>query len=148
MSRIRTYTTYTEVTNGLFIDIPNEEFIFLPDDLVTQFRPTLTGTASEVPSDREITFMTGVEGMRQFQRAMEEEAYRQLRISESRNRRTQNQRGHLYIDPSVEIREEEVRRASNEGIWHQLRNMSERETIQYLDRISQEQENEQHNSTI
>ena len=144
MSRIRTYTTYTEVTNGLFIDIPNEEFTFLPDDLVTQFRPILTGTASEVPSDREITFMTGVEGMRQFQRAIEEV----YRLSESRNRRTQDQRGHLYIDPSVEIREEEVRRASNEGIWHQLRNMSERETIQYLDRISQEQENEQHNSTI
>ena len=145
MSRIRTYTTYTEVTNGLFIDIPNEEFTFLPDDLVTQFRPILTGTASEVPSNREITFMTGVEGMRQFQRAIEEEVYR---LSESRNRRTQDQRRHLYIDPSVEIREEEVRRASNEGIWHQLRNMSERETIQYLDRISQEQENEQHNSTI
>ena len=146
MSRIRTYTTYTEVTNGLFIDIPDKEFIFLPDDLVTQFRPILTGTAGEVPSDREITFMTSVEGMRQFQRAIEEEeAYR---LSESRNRRTQDQRGHLYIDPSVEIREEEVRRASNEGIWHQLRNMSERETIQYLDRISQEQENEQHNSTI
>ena len=97
MSRIRTYTTYTEVTNGLFIDIPDEEV---------------------------------------------------YRLSESRNRRTQDQRRHLYIDPSVEIREEEVRRASNEGIWHQLRNMSERETIQYLDRISQEQENEQHNSTI
>lgn len=146
MSRIRTYTTYTEVTNGLFIDIPDEELTFLPDDLVTQFRPILTGTANEVPSNREITFMTGVEGMRQFQRAIEEEeAYR---LSESRNRRTQDQRGHLYIDPSVEIREEEVRRASNEGIWHQLRNMSERETIQYLDRISQEQENEQHNSTI
>ena len=146
MSRIRTYTTYTEVTNGLFIDIPDEELTFLPDDLVTQFRPILTGTAGEVPSNREITFMTGVEGMRQFQRAIEEEeAYR---LSESRNRRTQDQRGHLYIDPSVEIREEEVRRASNEGIWHQLRNMSERETIQYLDRISQEQENEQHNSTI
>ena len=145
MSRIRTYTTYTEVTNGLFIDIPDEELTFLPDDLVTQFRAILTGTANEVPSDREITFMTGVEGMRQFQRAIEEEVYR---LSESRNRRTQDQRGHLYIDPSVEIREEEVRRASNEGIWHQLRNMSERETIQYLDRISQEQENEQHNSTI
>ena len=145
MSRIRTYTTYTEVTNGLFIDIPDEELTFLPDDLVTQFRPILTGTASEVPSDREITFMTDVEGMRQFQRAIEEEVYR---LSELRNRRTQDQRGHLYIDPSVEIREEEVRRTSNKGIWHQLRNMSERETIQYLDRISQEQENEQHNSTI
>ena len=146
MSRIRTYTTYTEVTNGLFVDIPDEEFTLLPDDLVTQFRPILTGTVSEVPSDREITFMTSVEGMRQFQRAIEEEEV--YRLSESRNRRTQDQRGHLYIDPSVEIREEEVRRASNEGIWHQLRNMSERETIQYLDRISQEQENEQHNSTI
>ena len=80
MSRIRTYTTYIEVTNGLFVDIPDEEFTFLP------------------------------------------------------------------IDPSVETREEEVRRASNEEIWFQLRNMSERETIQYLDRISEE--NEQHNSTI
>ena len=145
MSRIRTYTTYTEVTNGLFIDIPDEELTFLPDDLVTQFRPILTGTASEVPSDREITFMTDVEGMRQFQRDIEEEVYR---LSELRNRRTQDQRGYPYIDPSVEIREKEVRRVSNEGIWHQLRNMSERETIQYLDRISEEQENEQHNSTI
>ena len=32
MSRIRTYKTYTEVTNGLFIDISDEEFTFLPID--------------------------------------------------------------------------------------------------------------------
>ena len=121
MSRIKTYTTYTEVTNGLFVDIPDEEFTFLPDDLVTQMRPILVGTAGDIPSDREIAIMTGRDGYIEFQRAMEREMWR--------NRR-----------------QEEIRRTSNEGVWHQLRNMSEREAIQYLDRISEE--NEQYNSTI
>ena len=33
MSRIKVYNTYTEITNGLFIDIPDEEFTFLPENL-------------------------------------------------------------------------------------------------------------------
>ena len=91
MSRIRTYTTYTEVTNGLFVDI--EEISIK----ITDINNT---------SDGEIIIDSSLEGLRQFNRVMQEAAYIQT------------------ID------------------------MSERETIQYLDRISQEQENEQHNSTI
>ena len=91
MSRIRTYTTYTEVTNGLFIDI--EEISIK----ITDINNT---------SDGEVIIDSSLEGLRQFNRVMQEAAYIQT------------------ID------------------------MSERETIQYLDRISQEQENEQHNSTI
>ena len=33
MSRIKVYDTYTEIINGLFIDIPDEEFTFLPENL-------------------------------------------------------------------------------------------------------------------
>ena len=91
MSRIRTYTTYTEVTNGLFVDI--EEISIK----ITDINNT---------SDGEVIINSSLEGLRQFNRVMQEAAYIQT------------------ID------------------------MSERETIQYLDRISQEQENEQHNSTI
>ena len=91
MSRIRTYTTYTEVTNGLFVDI--EEISIK----ITDINNT---------SDGEVIIDSSLEGLRQFNRVMQEAAYIQT------------------ID------------------------MSERETIQYLDRISQEQENEQHNSTI
>ena len=91
MSRIRTYTTYTEVTNGLFLDI--EEISIK----ITDINNT---------SDGEVIINSSLEGLRQFNRVMQEAAYIQT------------------ID------------------------MSERETIQYLDRISQEQENEQHNSTI
>ena len=36
MSRIKVYDTHTEIINGLFIDIPDEEFTFLPDELITQ----------------------------------------------------------------------------------------------------------------
>ena len=91
MSRIRTYTTYTEVTNGLFVDI--EEISIKITDINNTF-------------DGEVIINSSLEGLRQFNRVMQEAAYIQT------------------ID------------------------MSERETIQYLDRISQEQENEQHNSTI
>ena len=91
MSRIRTYTTYTEVTNGLFVDIKEISI------KITDINNT---------SDGEVIINSSLEGLRQFNRVMQEAAYIQT------------------ID------------------------MSERETIQYLDRISQEQENEQHNSTI
>ena len=91
MSRIRTYTTYTEVTNGLFVDIKEISI------KITDINNT---------SDGEIIINSSLEGLRQFNRVMQEAAHIQT------------------ID------------------------MSERETIQYLDRISQEQENEQHNSTI
>ena len=91
MRRIRTYRTYTEVTNGLFVDI--EEISIKITDINNTF-------------DGEVIINSSLEGLRQFNRVMQEAAYIQT------------------ID------------------------MSERETIQYLDRISQEQENEQHNSTI
>ena len=134
MSRIRTYITYTEVTNGLFVDIENEKPSITKNDIEEVLKSVVAGADVINSSDREIVIYSSAEGLRQFNRAMQEGAYRQSEI--------------IYVDPSIETREEEVRRASNEGIWHQLRNMSERETIEYLDRISEEQENEQHNSTI
>lgn len=91
MSRIKVYDTHTEITNGLFIDIPDEEFTFLSESL-NIIRDECEGITME-----------------QFEAA-----------SPITNNVTRE-------------------RNLNEGIWHQLRNMSEQETIQYFDRISQEE---------
>ena len=78
MSRIKVYDTYTEIINGLFIDIPDEEFTFLPDDLITQLRPRIIGADTNNPSNREISLFTNEERMRQFNIAMQEEMHRQI----------------------------------------------------------------------
>ena len=62
MSRIRTYTTYTEVTNGLFVDI--EEISIK----ITDINNT---------SDGEVILYSSLEGLTQFNRAMQEAVYRQ-----------------------------------------------------------------------
>jgi len=129
MSRIKTYTTYTEVTNGLFVDIPDEEFTFLGSSiskgLYTSFIDPIEArslTTEDIrqavqtilveprQQDRQIVVYTGRSGMREFQQAIEQEIYRQITDMNS------------------------------------VVNMSEEEIIQYLDRISEQYE--QHNNTI
>ena len=60
MSRIRTYTTYTEVTNGLFVDIKEISI------KITDINNT---------SDGEIIINSSLEGLRQFNRVMQEAVY-------------------------------------------------------------------------
>ena len=95
MSRIKTYDTYTEIPNGLFVDIENEKanIQFIDHESGNMIRDEAEGMTME-----------------QFEAA-----------SPITNNVTRE-------------------RNLNEGIWHQLRNMSEQETIQYFDRISQEEE--------
>lgn len=72
MSRIKVYDTYTEIINGLFIDIP------VPDDIIAQLRPRIIGADTNNPSNREISLFTNEERMRQFNRAVQEEMHRQF----------------------------------------------------------------------
>ena len=107
MSRIKTYTTYTEVTNGLFVDIPDEKFLFIETNM-NEGLHTIFGNPFELVEprqrDRQMVVHTNSEGMRQFQQALEQEVNIQI------------------LD------------------MNSVANMSEAETIQYLDRISEENE--------
>ena len=107
MSRIKVYDTHTEIINGLFIDIPDEEFTFLSENL--NIIPRVQRQV-RVPASRNI-IRDEAEGL-----TME-----QFEASYPRTNNTTTER------------------ALNEEIWHQVRNMSEEETIQYFDRISQEE---------
>ena len=140
MSRIKVYNTHTEITNGLFIDIPDEEFTFLPENL--NIIPRLQRQV-RVPALRNI-IRDESEGIT---REQFEAAYpRQLDgpdfnkapfitgISPQGNYIV----GFDLVDLPNTIT---VTRNPNEETSHQLRNMSEQELIQYFDRISQEEEN-------
>ena len=140
MSRIKVYDTHTEIINGLFIDIPDEEFTFLPENL--NIIPRLQRQV-RVPASRNIT-RDESEGItrEQFEAAYPrqsdgpdfDEAPFIIGISPQGN----------YIvgfDPIDLPDTITVTRNPNEETSHQLRNMSEQELIQYFDRISQEEEN-------
>lgn len=58
MSRIKVYNTHTEITNGLFIDTENKKHSIIKNDI------------QEV--------LQSVKGMRQFNRAMQEEIHTQF----------------------------------------------------------------------
>ena len=58
MSRIKVYDTHTEITNGLFIDTENKKHSIIKNDI------------QEV--------LQSVKGMRQFNRAMQEEIHTQF----------------------------------------------------------------------
>lgn len=111
MSRIKVYDTYTEIINGLFIDIPDEEFIFLPKNL--NIIPRVQRQV-RVPDFDEAPFIIGTSPQGNYIEGFDP------------------------IDlPDIIT----VTRNPNEETSHQLRNMSEQELIQYFDRISQEEEN-------
>ena len=140
MSRIKVYDTHTEIINGLFIDIPDEEFTFLPENL--NIIPRVQRQV-RVPASRNI-IRDESEGItrEQFEAAYPRQSDSQdfdeapfiIGISSQGN----------YIvgfDPIDLPDTITVTRNPNEETSHQLRNMSEQELIQYFDRISQEEEN-------
>ena len=77
MSRIKVYDTYTEIINGLFIDIEDKKDSIAKDNLkeTLDFKARRAGMNS--PSNREVTLFISEEGMRQFI-AMQEEMHRQI----------------------------------------------------------------------
>ena len=111
MSRIKVYDTYTEIINGLFIDIPDEEFTFLPENL--NIIPRVQRQV-RVPDFDETPFIIGTSPQGNYI---------------------------VGFDPIDLPDIITVTRNPNEETSHQLRNMSEQELIQYFDRISQEEEN-------
>ena len=140
MSRVKIYDTYTEITNGLFIDIPDEEFTFLPEGL--NIIPRLQRQV-RVPASRNI-IRDESEGIT---REQFEAAY--LRQSDSPDFDeapfiigTSPQGNYIVGFDPIDLPDTvAVTRNPNEETSHQLRNMSEQELIQYFDRISQEEEN-------
>ena len=140
MSRIKVYDTHTEIINGLFIDIPDEEFTFLPENL--NIIPRLQRQV-RVSASRNIT-RDESEGIT---REQFEAAY--LRQSDSPDFDeapfiigTSPQGNYVVGFDPIDLPDTiTVTRNPNEETSHQLRNMSEQELIQYFDRISQEEEN-------
>ena len=140
MSRIKVYDTHTEIINGLFIDIPDEEFTFLPENL--NIIPRVQRQV-RVPASRNIT-RDESEGIT---REQFEAAY--LRQSDSPDFDeapfiigTSPQGNYVVGFDPIDLPDTiTVTRNPNEETSHQLRNMSEQELIQYFDRISQEEEN-------
>ena len=140
MSRIKVYDTHTEIINGLFIDIPDEEFTFLPKNL--NIIPRLQRQV-RVSASRNIT-RDESEGIT---REQFEAAY--LRQSDSPDFDeapfiigTSPQGNYVVGFDPIDLPDTiTVTRNPNEETSHQLRNMSEQELIQYFDRISQEEEN-------
>ena len=78
MSRIKVYDTYTEIINGLFIDIEDKKDSIAKDNLkeTLDFKDRRAGMNS--PFNREVTLFISEEGIGQFNRAMQEEVYRQF----------------------------------------------------------------------
>ena len=140
MSRIKVYDTHTEIINGLFIDIPDEEFTFLPENL--NIIPRLQRQV-RVPASRNI-IRDEFEGIT---REQFEAAY--LRQSDGPDFDeapfiigTSPQENYIVGFDPIDLPDTvAVTRNPNEETSHQLRNMSEQELIQYFDRISQEEEN-------
>ena len=140
MSRIKVYDTHTETINGLFIDIPDEEFTFLPEELT--IIPRLQRQV-RVPASRNI-IRDEFEGIT---REQFEAAYlRQLDGPDFDEAPfiigTSPQENYIVGFDPIDLPDTvAVTRNPNEETSHQLRNMSEQELIQYFDRISQEEEN-------
>lgn len=170
MTRTKVYDTHTEIINGLFIDTENEKSSITKNDI-----EELLIEIADIDriSNREVTLFSSAEGMRQFNRAIQEEAYRQPIGYETRDFIRDEAEGLTMVqfeaayprqsdgpnfsaapfiigtspqenyiigfDPIDLPYTVAVTCNPNEETSHQLRNMSEEETIQYFDRISQEE---------
>ena len=140
MSRIKVYDTHTEIINGLFIDIPDEEFTFLPENL--NIIPRVQRQV-RVPASRNI-IRDESEGMT---REQFEAAYPRQSDGPDFDEApfiigTSPQGNYIVGFDPIDLPDTiTVTRNPNEETSHQLRNMSEQELIQYFDRISQEEEN-------
>ena len=78
MSRIKVYNTHTEITNGLFIDTENKKHSIIKNDIQEVLQSVIGGADMNRSSDREITLSISEQGMRQFNRAMQEEIHTQF----------------------------------------------------------------------
>ena len=140
MSRIKVYDTHTEIINGLFIDILDEEFTFLSENL--NIIPRLQRQV-RVPASRNIT-RDESEGIT---REQFEAAYPRQSDGPDFDEApfiigTSPQGNYIVGFDPIDLPDTiTVTRNPNEETSHQLRNMSEQELIQYFDRISQEEEN-------
>ena len=125
MSRIVRHSNYTEITNGLFMEIVDKEFTFAEQDGVLKRIQDVV-----------------VQPITRLTRQDIEEAVNHVF-------RPREQDYRIYIDPSIvqELerfeedleRHRERNRIENERIWADIRNMSEEELINHFDRISQEE---------
>ena len=77
MSRIVRHSNYTEITNGLFMEIADEEFTFAEQDGVLKGIRDIEEAVHLVFEERPMVFETSTEGYSDFSRALLEE-YRRL----------------------------------------------------------------------
>ena len=73
MSRIKVYNTYTEITNGLFIDTENKKRSIIKNDIQEVLQFEIGGADMTRSSDREITLFINGQEMRQFTNMSEQE---------------------------------------------------------------------------
>lgn len=78
MSRIKVYNTHTEITNGLFINTENKKHSIVKNDIQEVLQSVIGGADINRSSNREITLFISEQGMRQFNRAMQEEILTQF----------------------------------------------------------------------
>ena len=78
MSRIKVYDTHTEITNGLFIDTENKKHSIIKNDIQEVLQSVIGRVDMNRSSDREIALFISEQGMRQFNRAMQEEIHTQF----------------------------------------------------------------------
>ena len=111
MSRIKVYDTHTEITNGLFIYEPSQEFVPLSRQQIEEAVNHIF--ADERPiHEREVLLYTGNPFIGdEYNRALQEGVQRGV----------------------------ERARIENERLSLQLRNMSEQQLLEHFDRISQEE---------
>ena len=76
MSRIVRHSNYTEITNGLFMEIADEEFTFAEQDGVLKRIQDVKEAAHSVFEERPMVFETSTEGYSDFSRALLEESRR------------------------------------------------------------------------
>ncbi len=78
MSRIKVYDTHTEITNGLFIDTENKKHSIVKNDIQEVLQFVIGGADMTRSSNREITLFISGQGIRQFNRTMQEEIHTQF----------------------------------------------------------------------
>ena len=110
MSRIIRHSNYTEITNGLFMEIADKEFTFAEQDGVLKRIQDIEEAVHSVFEERPMVFVTTGEEYSDFNRALLEESRRALL--------------------------EETRRLSAQSRPTRFYNMSEEEIINYFDTLS------------
>ena len=78
MSRIKVYDTHTEIINGLFIDTENKKHSIVKNDIQEVLQSVIGGADMNRSSNREITLFISEQGIRQFNRTMQEEIHTQF----------------------------------------------------------------------